>query len=151
MKKRVVKKNVKNFINKNLNVNVIINFDNDFQFDPETRKISIATELGNFEDLERLVKKLGYNGNAKITTLALLHELGHYFTYDTFTKEQDNYDNKVRELLNKAFESKNKKIVDKAMICYYNLPQEIKATQFAVEYATRFPKETKMLEKALDI
>lgn len=153
MKKRLVKKNVKKVIAKTMNKNIVVNFDNDFQYEPETRKISISTTIKNadFSDLENLVKKLGYNGNAKITTIAFLHELGHYFTYESFTKEQDDYDTKVRAILEKAFESKNEKIVNKAMRVYYNLPQEIVATQFAVEYATKFPKETKMLEKALDI
>lgn len=151
MKKRLVKKNVKKVIAKTMNKNVVVGFDTDFQYEPETKKVYIATELGDFSDLENLVKKLGYKGNAKITTIAFLHELGHYFTYESFTKEQDTYDTKVRAILEKAFESKNEKIVNKAMRVYYNLPQEIVATQFAVEFATKFPKETKMFEKALDI
>lgn len=133
MKIRKVKKEIKKYLLENNLTDIRIRFENDFSFEPTENVISIATEKGSFKNLIDLTKKLGYNGNEPIRKIAFLHELGHYFTYQNFTEQQENYDKVVREHLYKAMESDNEKIVEKALKCYYNLPQEIEATRFGLK------------------
>lgn len=155
MNKRLVKKCVANWLaNENLH-NIKLSFADDFQFNgngSEYDNICITDNYNNdYSMLEKLVKELGYKGNANIITIAFLHELGHHFTCSTFTKEQEQFDNIARKELYKWINSNNESLVDYGLECYYRLPQEIQATKWAIEFATNHPIKTKRLEIALDI
>lgn len=60
---------------------------------------------------------------------SLLHEVGHHYTLENLTEEDLKYESFCREIL--SCSDNTPKEVNKA---YFNLPAEILATQWALEY-----------------
>lgn len=155
MNKKLVKKCVGKWLeNEKLN-DIKLGFADDFQFDGDGSNndhIYICKSYNyDFSMLEKLVKELGYKGNANIITIAFLHELGHHFTINEFDTLEDESDNEQRTLLYDWIDSDNETLVNIGLELYYRLPQEKRATEWAIEFATKHPIKTKRLEKALDI
>lgn len=78
-----------------------------------------------------------------ILTIGLLHEIGHYFTLDTFLLNWEQRYNLETKPLHRIFQSK--RLQDK----YYNLPEEFAATEWAIEYIKEHPRRCKLLDKVL--
>lgn len=155
MNKRLVKKCVSKWLaNENLN-DIELGFADDFQFDGDGSKndhIDICEGYNyDFSMLEKLIKELGYKGNANVITIAFLHELGHHFTIKEFDELERESDNEQRKLLYTWIDGDDETMTDIGLELYYRLPQEIRATQWAINFATKHPIKTKRLEKALDI
>lgn len=71
---------------------------------------------------------------------ALLHEVGHHMTEDTFDEEEKDRINKKRLRVMKT----------QAILSYYRLPDEWAATEWAVTYANSHAEEVKNLWKRID-
>lgn len=157
MNKKMIKKQISQWL-KNTKVakagDLKIDFaaDGDFAYEEMENKVLI----GDYENREQhpyfiqLYKDLGLTGDWTPETMALLHELGHYHTHGDFTFEQEEEDNRIREMLYKMMESNNAATIEKAYSLYYILlDQEIEATRWAVDFANKHPKATRKLEIAL--
>lgn len=72
-------------------------------------------------------------------TWALLHELGHHNTITSFTKEE------LIRCYKKRFRIKK----THATLPYYNLPDELAATIWAVNYANSHKEEVKELSRVI--
>lgn len=71
---------------------------------------------------------------------ALLHEIGHHMTEDTFDEEEKDRINKKRWRVMKT----------QAVHPYYRLPDEWAATEWAVTYANSHTEEVKNLWKRIE-
>lgn len=154
MNKKVIKKNVKQWLKDTKQGDLAIGFskDGDFCYDNEPKdKIEIGDLFSTLEQNKEflsLCRRLGIKQHYKIGTLCFLHELGHYKTHGDFNEEQEKYDKETREDL---YEMINNEATESLGIyLYYRLlDQEIEATRWAVEFANKYPNQTKKLELAL--
>ena len=91
-------------------------------------------------DFIKCLRGLGLAVDFDCITLSILHELGHWFTYNDFTDRQiDIYANAVERISNiEDSEKRNKK--------YWELRVEYVANVWAVEFANEHKKEVQALE-----
>ena len=74
--------------------------------------------------------------------MSLLHEVGHHKTDDDITDNVYVFCEKEKKRINKAMtRAKTLKTCKKLEYQYFNLPDEIMATAWAVEYAKKHPQE----------
>ena len=120
---------------KSIDNNIKVVFDNDWQCDLEEKIIYIPL-IESQEECEKFInnfKKQWQQKNKKIKlfftpqTISFLHEIGH-----TQTK-QDNIISKVlRKISNFLYKYKTTKELSYKI--YYNIPEEKKATQWAIDF-----------------
>ena len=119
---------------------------------PPTEKIEFKLTENEIEDIwfEEFVKeRFGYETNYPFI-LSLMHEVGHHQTIDEINgnfylfclQEKDRIENEMENTENEA-EAK------KLEWQYFNLPDEIMATQWAVNYMRNNPKEIKKMWKKI--
>lgn len=152
MNKKVIKQNVKNWLRTQKLGDLRIGFRNDFEFDgdgSDNDYIYIAHEDGDYSRFLKLCKELGYSGDLNVKTLCFLHELGHHFTCGDFDDLEEESDQMWRKELYKMLKSGDELKEEIALILYYRMPQEIAATEWAIEFATEHPIKARRLEKAL--
>ena len=109
--------------------------DKEFYYYPLVDKIGYCFDFGKackpnkmfMESVKRHKPKVKLN----IFTWCLLHELGHHATNDDFDEEEMARIDKKRRRVNKT----------QAHHPYYNLPDELSATTWAVEYANAHREE----------
>lgn len=108
-------------------------FDSDFSYDPEDEKIYFSITIS--ERAERLYKeyvKTKFNFNIpNIFIMCLLHEVGHFYTLNTFSKMKIETDHQAKELIETALEMDDS---DEIYSLYFDLSIEKIATAWAVDY-----------------
>jgi hypothetical protein len=83
--------------------------------------------------------------------LSLLHEVGHYKANDEIYGDIYNFCISEKERIEKEIEKAQKTSdVIKLSYEYFNLPDEIMATQWAVNYMKKHPKKVKKLWKNIN-
>lgn len=99
-------------------------------------KLTVTTEDKWF--MEFIAETFGYKTDFPFV-LSLLHEVGHHFTIDDVDDEEYCQDEKERisEEMYFASEERKKELEWE----YFNLPDEIVATEWAVEYALEHTEE----------
>lgn len=95
---------------------VCASMDTDFFYDPEEDDITYAFVVSEVNDkmFMNCVHSIEPNLNCDIFLLSLLHEVGHHFTWEDLTAEEQAYTPDGEE--------------------YYYSPKEIVATKWAVDY-----------------
>ena len=120
---------------KSIDNNIKVEFDNDWQCDIEEKIIYIPL-IESQEECEKFInnfKKQWRQKNKKIKlfftpqTISFLHEIGH-----TQTKQGDIISKTLRKISNFLYKYKTTKKISYKI--YYNIPEEKKATQWAIEF-----------------
>lgn len=93
---------------------------------------------------ELLLSELGLKYELSDFWTSLLHELGHSITWPSFTDEEIDECNDMKELLQKEDESS---FAENVHSIYFHLPIELAATQWAVEFINTRPKAVEELTK----
>lgn len=77
-----------------------------------------------------------------IFMFSLLHEVGHHFTMDNFSKKQRNAENRMTEEIESKLSISTSKTVDKGLnFKYFNMPMEKVATKWAIRYYKKHRRE----------
>jgi len=78
--------------------------------------------------------------------ISLLHEIGHHYTLDLIDEETNAFCEFEKMRIDEEMENATTEEEIKALnYQYFNLPDEIEATAWAVEYAETHPKKIKMM------
>lgn len=127
-------------------------FSNDFSYDPEDRRVYFSILVS--ERADRLFKKyvsthFGF-GTPSIFMLSLLHEVGHSYTLDLFSKTRIAKAHLAKEKIKEELKKNNS---DEIYSQYFDLDIEKVATVWAVNYyrdnRTRCDAFYSRFEKAL--
>lgn len=120
---------------KSIDNNIKVEFDNDWQCDTEEKIIYIPL-IESQEECEKFInnfKKQWRQKNKKIKlfftpqTISFLHEIGH-----TQTKQGDIISKILRKISNFLYQHKTTKKLSYKI--YYNIPEEKRATQWAIKF-----------------
>lgn len=117
-------------------------FDSDFSFDPEDDRVYFSVIVAERADRlfkEYVAKTFNYS-IPNIFMLSLLHEVGHFFTLYTFSKEEIKKARKVKKHIEKELEKNNS---DEVYSRYFDLSIEKVATEWAINY---YKENTKRCE-----
>lgn len=89
------------------------------------------------------VKSLAPDIKCDIFLISFLHELGHHETLDLISHEDEIYSQDMKDFINETIEkNRNDDDVYAAMnSLYFNLPDEIIATQWAIKYIRAHEQE----------
>lgn len=117
-------------------------FSSDFSYDPEDDRVYFSLLIG--ERQERLFRKYvqeKFNYTIpNIFMLTLLHEVGHAYTFFSFSKDEIRTARRAKEHLEKELKRNN---IDSVYIRYFDLPIEKVATEWAIAY---YKKHTRRCE-----
>ena len=104
---------------------VCASMDTDFFYDPEEDDVTYAFVVSEKNDrmFMECVHSIAPNLTCDIFLLSLLHEVGHHYTWDNLTYEEQCYSPSGKE--------------------YYYCPKEIVATKWAIEYILSHVAEVK--------
>ena len=120
---------------KSIDNNIKVVFDSDWQCDIEEKIIYIPL-IESQEECEKFInnfKKQWQQKNKKIKlfftpqTISFLHEIGH-----TQTKQGDIISKALRKISNFLYKHKTTKKISYKI--YYNIPEEKRATQWAIKF-----------------
>ena len=127
---------------KNHNIKCKVNLDTDFFYYYETNEIgySVLVTERTANLFPSFTKKLGLKYEVPIFILCFLHEVGHYFTFENF-EEDELY--KYRDIKVKLGDS------DEDFEKYYNIPDELAATMWAIDFINNNPQDIENLDKEL--
>ena len=126
---------------------------NEYAYYYEDESISYKLDCGAIEDEwfnEFLIERFGYRckGNAESFVLSILHEVGHHKANDEIEGAILDFCNTEKERIDREMQdadSEQSKVLEWQ---YFNLPDEIMATQWAVNYAKSHPRKVKkMIER----
>lgn len=99
------------------------------------------TELTDDAWKEYVLKTFNYKIE-NIFMFSLLHEIGHHFTMDNFSKKQRNAENHKTEEIEEKLSKSTSDIVDRNLnLEYFNMPMEKSATRWAVNYSKKHKVE----------
>lgn len=114
--------------------------DREFFYYPAIEGIGYCFDFGKASKPNKMfmasVKRQKPKAKLNIFTWCLLHELGHHATEDNFDEEEMARINKKRRRVNKT----------QAHHPYYNLPDELAATTWAVQYVNAHREEVTEFE-----
>lgn len=103
-------------------------------------------DAASMSSFQRLCDKYELEHDCYWTTLSFLHELGHYNTEDEWSQAWDTLYvilNTIIENIIRIFPNMYKPM----NYIYQRLPQEEKATRWAIEFANENPEQTKELNE----
>lgn len=102
--------------------------------------------------LEFIEKRFGYKAEYPFI-ISLLHEIGHSVNNDEITDNLYDFCMREKERIDREMQTADHKKSKKLEFQYFNLPDEIMATAWAVDFAKSHPKKVekmwKKCEKAL--
>lgn len=82
---------------------------------------------------------------------SFLHEVGHHKTCDFLTEEEWDYSfRRKKKIFKKIEKAKAKKKIEKIQWEYFNLPDELAATEWAVNYIKTHPKKAKKINAEIE-
>lgn len=125
-------------------------FGNEFLYWHDDSTIQYALIIGVTSDVvwTEYVKATFDYDIENIFVFSLLHEIGHHYTMDLFSKEQLNTEFRKAGKIEENLRESNSILIDKGYyLQYFDLPMEKIATEWAVKYAK---KNRKKLEKFWD-
>lgn len=108
-------------------------FSGDFSYDPEDERVYFSIAVSERADrlFKEYVKKTFHFEIPNIFMLSLLHEVGHFFTFHTFSKMRLETAHEAKKLIEEALEIDN---CDEIYSLYFDLSIEKVATAWAVDY-----------------
>lgn len=118
----------------------------DWAYYGDENKLTYSIVEGTLEDIwfnEFVKERFGYKVKNTFM-ITVLHELGHHFTLENVYENDCVYDFCMREkerIEKEMKKAKTKKEAKKIEFQYFNLPDEIMATEWAVNYARENKKE----------
>lgn len=119
----------------------------------ESESISYKLSCGAVEDEwfnEFLEERFGYKckGSAESFVLSILHEVGHHKANDEIEGAILDFCNAEKERIDREMQDADEDYSRILEWQYFNLPDEIMATQWAVNYAKSHPRKVKkMMER----
>lgn len=108
-------------------------FDSDFSYDPEDERVYFSIVVSERADrlFKQYVQKTFSFEIPNIFMLSLLHEVGHFFTLDTFSKMRIRAAHQAKKLIADELEKYDS---DEVYSEYFDLSIEKVATAWAVDY-----------------
>lgn len=119
----------------------------------EDESISYKLDCGAVEDEwfnEFLIERFGYKckNSAESFVLSILHEVGHHKANDEIEGAILDFCNAEKERIDREMQDADSEQSRALEWQYFNLPDEIMATQWAVNYAKEHPRKIKkMMER----
>lgn len=133
---------------------VIAKLGDEFEYSFEKERVQFPLEVTDRHDEEFkiFIKKIFGYDVPNVFMMSLLRELGHHFTGDRFTEEDEEiYTAKNEEISQQLLNEENG---EQPYFDYYALPQEMAATAWAVEVYRNnekaIKKEWEKIKKALE-
>lgn len=130
-----------------------VSFGSEFLFNPDNNSITIPLTL-DYRDkwFKEFLKERFEFDTDDIYCMLMLHEIGHYFTYNDISESLNDYCNqdKVRIALEIQMNCNTREETKPYNWQYWYLPDEFTATMWAVEYSKQCPKEVKNLFKRIN-
>lgn len=126
---------------------------NEYAYYYEDESISYKLDCGAVEDEwfnEFLEERFGYKckGSAESFVLSILHEVGHHKANDEIEGAILDFCNTEKERIDREMQDADSEQSKALEWQYFNLPDEIMATQWAVNYAKEHPRKIKkMMER----
>lgn len=117
---------------------------NEYSYDFEDESITYKLTENEFEDklfVDFIKERFGYKSKYHFI-ISLLHEVGHHKANDEIEGAIYEFCIAEKERISNAINnSDNPKEIKKLEYQYFNLPDEIMATQWAVNWARKHPKK----------
>ena len=135
-------KQIQNLFNETVGINLPITLGSDFFYYPNKQKINFSIAISEQSDrcFKAFLKNFfnfGIFSSEDLFCVSLLHEIGHYFTYDNIDEntynESKGMTQEILELL------QNDPTNDEIYSCYFELPIEIVATTWAINWIAENP------------
>lgn len=102
-----------------------------------------------FNSFISLVQELGLEYDTNVDTLVLLHELGHLQTDDEFSQLSENIYAIIQAIFSLVLGLTRNRLYGVINYLYQRLPQERRATEWAVQYVNENQDALVSLEKIL--
>ena len=128
---------------------------NEYAYYYEDESISYKLNCGAVEDEwfnEFLEERFGYKckGSAESFVLSILHEVGHHKANDEIEGAILDFCNTEKERIDREMQDADAERSKVLEWQYFNLPDEIMATQWAINYAKKHPKKIIKMWKAIE-
>jgi len=122
----------------------------EYHYDDESVLFKLTEEIEDKFFNEFIAERFNYKCKYPFI-ISLLHEVGHHIANDEIEGAIYEFCIKEKNRINKEMETADATRAKELEWQYFNLPDEIMATQWAVNYAIKHPKKIeKMWEKALN-
>lgn len=102
-----------------------------------------------YKSFNSLVQKLGLEYDTNVDTLVLLHELGHLQTDDEFSQLSEDIYAIIQKIFTLVLGLTRNRLYGVINYLYQRLPQERRATEWAVQYVNENQDALVSLEKIL--
>ena len=120
---------------------------NEYSYYFENESVSFKIYTNNVEDIwfdEFIKERFGYEVRYPFV-ISLLHEVGHHKANDNIMGDINKFCMREKSRIFKAMENADADEAKKLEWQYFNLPDEIMATQWAVNWAKRNPAKVKQM------
>lgn len=129
-------------------INLPMKLDSDFYYIPEKEKVRYSIIMStradyNFQKFLKTYFHLSIQSDIELFCISVLHEFGHFITYDNIAEDDFILSKKEQEKIEQALiENPDDDVIYSR---YFLLPLEIMATMWAVEFITTHGNEFKTL------
>jgi len=121
-----------------------------YYYDDETMTYKLGYEVEDEWFNEFLAERFGYKcrGTAESFVLSILHEIGHHKANDEIEGALLDFCTAEKERIDEEMQDADEEYSKVLEWQYFNLPDEIMASQWAVNYAKEHPRKVKkMMER----
>lgn len=142
-----LEKNITRIFSKAMNEYISMELDSDFWYNCITEEIHFSIIISERSDRcfkEFFHKRYGIElkTSVELFVMSVLHEIGHYYTYDDISDDIFNYCKDEEERIQKELEEND---TDEIYSRYFYLPDELVANDWAAEWYKSHPKKFKKL------
>ena len=127
--------------------------NNDFEAQVLENKIGIADHIAWDKTMEysfiSLVQKIGLWEDTYLGTLVFLHELGHLQTWEEFSRFDELLYIAMDKIIMWVLGASRNKLYGAVNYFYQRVPQEKRATQWAIDFVNENSQAVEELEKIL--
>lgn len=136
-------KNITRIFSKAVNEYISMELDSDFWYDCVTEEIHFSIIMAErsdrcFKEFFRKRYGIELKTSVELFVMSVLHEIGHYYTYDDIPDDIFNYCKDEEERIQKELEEND---TDEIYSRYFYLPDEIVANDWAAEWYKSHPKK----------
>lgn len=126
-------------------------YNTHFSYDFWTHAITYCPYLTEDDDyFSNFVENHFKIKNEMPILISFLHEIGHHKTFESLTEEEwDFCEEKKKRIFKKIRKANTPKKIDKLQNQYFVLPDELKATEWAVDFIRKHPKKAKKMNDEL--